>query len=233
MQDNQICQTDQKEENRQIKQKLLEYWVKLQKSLDEDYEEILQLGSESDPNDIINALFIIEDARQEQQKVYFYLIGLVRQITIRGVDKGIVIRKSETQSNNKADFQLEKRQLEIKINELSLALVQCKEDKILYMEQAQKEIQYLKEQELELKSRIQMLQYEQTKKSSFLENEDDSKRLSKDFADEDIPRQSTSPQIQKVKLDYSKLSQGSNLKKLTKVDQVQGVSQASFKFGNK
>ncbi|CAD8175155.1 unnamed protein product [Paramecium pentaurelia] len=236
MQENQICQTDQKEENRQIKQKLLEYWVKLQQALDEDYEEILKLGSESDPNDIINALFIIEDARQEQQKLDKQQLEILTKELQQEKEKVIELQQQNqhiNQCNNKTDNQLETRQMEIKINELSLALVQCKEDKIIYMEQAQKEIQYLKEQELELKSKIQMLQYEQQKKSSFLDNEDDSKRLSKDFADDDIPRQTTSPQIQKVKLDYSKLSQGSNFKKLTKVDQVQGISQASFKFGNK
>ncbi|CAD8085983.1 unnamed protein product [Paramecium sonneborni] len=236
MQGNQSCQKDYKEENKLIKQKLLEYWVKLQKAFDEDYEEILKLGQESDSNDIINALFIIEDARQEQQKLDKQYLEVLTTEVQQQKEKIIELEQQNqnlSKCSNNADFQQIIRQLEIKINELSLALVQCKEDKIIFMEQAQKEIQYLKEQELELKSKIQMLQYGQQKKSSFLENEDDQKRLSKDFTDDDIPRQSISPQIQKVKLDYSKLCQGQNFKKLTKIEQVQGISQTSFKFGNK
>ncbi|CAD8177233.1 unnamed protein product [Paramecium pentaurelia] len=233
MQVYQSCQNDYNEENKQIKQKLLEYWVKLQKSLDEEYEEILKLSQESDPNDIINALFIIEDARQEQQKLDKQQLEVLTKELQQEKKKIIELQQQNqhlTQINQKTDIQLEKRQMEIKINELSLALVQCKEDKILYMQQAQQEIQHLKEQELELKNKIQMLEYGQQKKLYFQKNEDDLKRQSKDFIDDDIPKINTYP---KVKFDQSKLSQVQNQKKIIKIDQVQGVSQALFKFGSK
>ncbi|CAD8084883.1 unnamed protein product [Paramecium sonneborni] len=220
MQGNQSFQKDYQEENKLIKQKLLEYWIKVQKAFDEDYEEILYLSQESDPNDIINALFIIEDARQEQFKLDKQQYEVLKKELQQQIEKVVELEK---QNQNLSQ--------QIKINELSLALVQCKEDKIIFMEQAQKEIQYLKEQELELRSKIQILQYEQSKQSSFLETDD--KRLSRDFVNDDILSKSISPQIQKVKLDFSKLFQGQNLKKLTKVEQVQGITQKAFKFGNK
>ncbi|CAD8077392.1 unnamed protein product [Paramecium primaurelia] len=236
MQEYQSCQNDYNEENKQIKQKLLEYWVKLQKSLDEDYEEILKLGQESDPNDIINALIIIEDARQEQQKLDMQQLEVLTKELQQEKKKIIELQQQNqhlTQINQKTDIQLEKRQMEIKINELSLSLVQCKEDKILYMQQAQLEIQHLKEQEQKLKNKIQMLEYGQQKKLYLKKNENDLKRQSKDFTDDDIPKINTCPQIQKAKLDQSKLSQVQNQKKIIKIDQVQGVSQALFKFGIK
>ncbi|CAD8079089.1 unnamed protein product [Paramecium sonneborni] len=237
MQENFPNQKDFQQENQLIKQQLLQYWVKVSKNLDEEYEEILQLGSDSDPNDIINALFIIEDARQEQQKLEKQQLEALK-IQIESQKQQINDQKQQQNeksqsSNTKQDFNQEIRQLEIKINELSLALVQSKEEKVQYMEQAQKQIQYLKEQELELKSKLQILQFEQSKKSSFVEQDENATKNSKDYIEEDISRQSASPQTQKLKLDYSKLSLGQNLKKLTKVDQVQGASQASFRFGNK
>ncbi|CAD8160593.1 unnamed protein product [Paramecium pentaurelia] len=229
-------QKDYQKENQLIKQQLLQYWVKISKTLDEEYEEILQLGSDSDTNDIINALIIIEDARQEQQKLdKQQLEALKKQIESQKEEITTLQQQNQksSQVNNKPEFNPEIRQLEIKINELSLALVKSKEEKVIYMEQAQKQIQLLKEQELELKSQLQRLQFEQSKKSSFAEPEENLEKSSKDFLDEDITRQSVSPQTQKTKLDYSKLSLNQNLKKLTKVDQVQGASLTSFKFGNK
>ncbi|CAD8062660.1 unnamed protein product [Paramecium primaurelia] len=229
-------QKDYQKENQLIKQQLLQYWVKISKTLDEEYEEILQLGSDSDPNDIINALIIIEDARQEQQKLDKQQLEELKK-QIESQNEEIITLQQQNQKssqiNNKQEFNPEIRQLEIKINELSLALVKSKEEKVIYMEQAQKQIQLLKEQELELKSQLQRLQFEQSKKSSFAEPEENLEKSSKDFLDEDITRQSVSPQTQKTKLDYSKLSLNQNLKKLTKVDQVQGASLTSFKFGNK
>ncbi|CAK71843.1 unnamed protein product (macronuclear) [Paramecium tetraurelia] len=237
-------QKDYQQENQLIKQQLLQYWVKISKTLDDEYEEILQLGSNSDPNDIINALFIIEDARQEQQKVQLLILiqldkqqldTLKKQIESQN-EKIITLQQQhekQPQVNNKQEFNPEIRQLEMKINELSLALVKSKEEKIIYMEQAQKQIQLLKEQKLELKSKIQRLQFEQSKKSSFAEPEENLGKSSKEYIEDDITRQSVSPQTQKIKLDYSKLSLNQNLKKLTKVDQVQGTSLTSFRFGNK
>ncbi|CAD8156364.1 unnamed protein product [Paramecium octaurelia] len=229
-------QKDYQHENSLIKQQLLQYWVKISKTLDDEYEEILQLGSDSDPNDIINAVFIIEDARQEQQKLDKQQLEALKKQIESSNEKIIALQQQhekQPQVNNKQEFNPEIRQLEIKINELSLALVKSKEEKIIYMEQAQKQIQLLKEQELELKSKIQRLQFEQSKKSSFAEPEENLGKSSKDFIEEDITRQSVSPQTQKIKLDYSKLSLNQNLKKLTKVDQVQGASLPSFRFGNK
>ncbi|CAD8171505.1 unnamed protein product [Paramecium pentaurelia] len=227
---------DFQKENQLIKQQLLQYWLKISKTLDEEYEEILQLGSDSDPNDIINALFIIEDARQEQQKSdKQQLESLKNQIESQKQQIITLQQQNEKlpQSDTKPEFNQEIRQLEIKINELLLALVKSKEEKIIYMEQAQKQIQLLKEQELELKSKLQILQFEKSKKSSFAETEDNIRKSSKDYIEEDISRQSVSPQTQKIKLDYSKLSISQSLKKLTKIDQVQGASQTSFRFGNK
>ncbi|CAD8071260.1 unnamed protein product [Paramecium primaurelia] len=227
---------DFQKENQLIKQQLLQYWLKISKTLDEEYEEILQLGSDSDPNDIINALFIIEDARQEQQKSDKQQLESLKN-QIESYKQQIITLQQQNeklpQSDTKPEFNQEIRQLEIKINELLLALVKSKEEKIIYMEQAQKQIQLLKEQELELKSKLQMLQFEKSKKSSFAEPEDNIRKSSKDYIEEDISRQSVSPQTQKIKLDYSKLNISQSLKKLTKVDQVQGASQTSFRFGNK
>ncbi|CAK77610.1 unnamed protein product (macronuclear) [Paramecium tetraurelia] len=236
MSENLQNQKDFIQENQLIKQSLLQYWLKISKTLDEEYEEILQLGSDSDPIDIINALFIIEDARQEQLKSdKQQLETLKNQIESQKQEIVDLQQQNEKlpQSNSKPEFNSEVRQLEIKINELSLALVKSKEEKVIYMEQAQKQIQLLKEQELELKSKLQMMQFEKSKKSSFAEIEENVRKGSKDYIEEDISRQSVSPQTQKIKLDHSKPCISQSLKKLTKVDQVQGASQSSFRFGNK
>ncbi|CAD8074064.1 unnamed protein product [Paramecium sonneborni] len=238
MSENLLIQKDYQQENQQIKQQLLQYLVKVSKMLDEEYEEILQFGSDSDPNDIINSLFIIEDARQEQHKLDKQQLEELK-IEIESQKQQIISLQQQNEkiqiAKNQQEFNSEIRQLEIKINELSLALIQSKEEKIIYMEQSQKQIQQLKEQELELKNKLQILQFEQQKKSSFEESDEKVRvrKSSKDYIEEDLSKQSVSPQTQKFKLDYSKISLAQNLKKLTKIDQVQGASKASFKFGNK
>ena len=56
----------------EYKDNLLKLWIQVSKSFNDDFEEILELGIYSDISDIMNALLIVEEARQEQINVFIH-----------------------------------------------------------------------------------------------------------------------------------------------------------------
>lgn len=42
---------------------MLKLWIQISKTFNDDFEEILKLGINSDIEDIMNAIFIVEEAR--------------------------------------------------------------------------------------------------------------------------------------------------------------------------
>ena len=52
-----------KSEKEEFKQILLKLWIQISKSLNDDFEEILRLGLNSDIEDIMNAILIVEEAK--------------------------------------------------------------------------------------------------------------------------------------------------------------------------
>lgn len=51
-----------------IRNGLIQYWKQVSKNLNEEFEEILNLGLESEPMDIINALQILQESQEESNK---------------------------------------------------------------------------------------------------------------------------------------------------------------------
>ncbi|CAD8093626.1 unnamed protein product [Paramecium sonneborni] len=176
-----------KSEKEEFKQVLLKLWTQISKSFNDDFEEILKLGINSDIEDIINAIFIVEEARQEQiNNDRKQIIDLTEQLKSnqKTTDSGNEgLKEAEKQykeiselvlqfkkKNEDKDLQisalnvvinklnLEITQMASKLNDLSSALILAKEDKIKYMEQTQNQIKHLMEKDLQSSRQIQMLQ---------------------------------------------------------------------------
>ncbi|CAD8183421.1 unnamed protein product [Paramecium octaurelia] len=172
-----------KSEQEEFKQILLKLWIQTSKSFNEDFEEILQLAINSDIQDVVNSILIIEEARLEQIKSdrqYIQLlkdeIQALKQQTIKILETQQQYRQlSELviqlkQSNEEKEHQILEQtklnqQLQIELNlltsqitNLSLTLVNSKGEKIQFMESSQKEIKKLMEKDLQQTKMIQALQ---------------------------------------------------------------------------
>ncbi|CAD8152308.1 unnamed protein product [Paramecium octaurelia] len=176
-----------KSEKEEFKQTLLKLWIQISKTFNDDFEEILKLGINSDVEDIMNAILIVEEARQEQiNNERNQIVALTEQLnshkntTDSGNEELKELEKqyrelselvlSLKQQNVDKDLQIttlnaetnklkvEVAQLQSKLNELSAALIQAKEEKIKYMEQTQTQIKLLMEKDLQHTRQVQMLQ---------------------------------------------------------------------------
>ncbi|CAD8186645.1 unnamed protein product [Paramecium pentaurelia] len=257
-----------KSENEEFKQILLRLWIQISKSFNEDFEEILQLGINSDIQDVMNAILIIEEARLEQiksdrqqiqlledelkaikqsnttnikneelietQKQYRELSELVIQLKLSNEDKDHQILE-QTKLNKK--LQDEYNLLTSKINNLSLALVQSKEEKIQYMEQSQKEIKLLMEKELQQSKMIQILQIQKIELENIIKKnsqrnsvESSNHQTSQIFKDDEQTRiLSCSPRT--THIDISKIVLQSLQNKKAEMVSGQSLSQIPYRFG--
>ncbi|CAD8080297.1 unnamed protein product [Paramecium primaurelia] len=257
-----------KSENEEFKQILLRLWIQISKSFNEDFEEILQLGINSDIQDVMNAILIIEEARLEQiksdrqqiqlledelkaikqsnttntkneelietQKQYRELSELVIQLKLSNEDKDHQILE-QTKLNKK--LQDEYNLLTSKINNLSLALVQSKEEKIQYMEQSQKEIKLLMEKELQQSKMIQILQIQKIELENMIKKtsqrnsvESSNHQNSQIFKDDEQTRiLSCSPRT--THIDISKIVLQNLQNKKAEMVSGQSLSQIPYKFG--
>ncbi|CAD8181320.1 unnamed protein product [Paramecium pentaurelia] len=196
-----------KSEKEEFKQTLLKLWIQISKTFNDDFEEILQLGINSDIEDIMNAIFIVEEARQEQiNNERNQIVALNEQLqshkntTDSGNEELKQVEKqyrelSELvlqlkQQNADKDLQIsvlntetnklkmEITQLSSKLNDLSAVLIQAKEEKIKYMEQTQNQIKMLMEKDLHNSRQIQMLQIQK------IELENSLKKYSQKYTNE-------------------------------------------------
>ncbi|CAK89731.1 unnamed protein product (macronuclear) [Paramecium tetraurelia] len=176
-----------KSEKEDFKQTLLKLWIQISKTFNDDFEEILKLGINSDVEDIMNAILIVEEARQEQiNNERNQMVALTEQLnshkntTDSGNEELKELEKqyrelselvlSLKQQNVDKDLQIatlnaetnklkgEVALLSSKLNELSGALIYAKEEKIKYMEQTQNQIKLLMEKDLQHSRQVQMLQ---------------------------------------------------------------------------
>ncbi|CAK90463.1 unnamed protein product (macronuclear) [Paramecium tetraurelia] len=257
-----------KSEHEEFKQILLRLWIQISKSFNEDFEEILQLGINSDIQDVLNAILIIEEARLEQikcdrqqiqlledelkaikqqnttpsgndelretQKQYRELSELVISLKLQNEDKEQQIIE-QNKLNKK--LQVELNLLTSKINNLSLALVQSKEEKIQYMEQSQKEIKLLMEKELQQSKMIQILQIQKIELENMLKKssqrnsvESSNPQASQTFKEDDQARiLSCSPRT--THIDISKIVLQSLQNKKAEMVSGQSLSQIPYRFG--
>ncbi|CAD8099836.1 unnamed protein product [Paramecium sonneborni] len=255
-------------EQEEFKSILLKLWIQISKSFNEDFEEILQLGINSDIQDIMNAILIIEEARLEQiksdrlqiqlleneikaiklqintnsqndelkeaQKQYRELSELVISLKqlIEQKDRSIL---EQTQINKK--LQDEINLLTSKINNLSLTLIQSKEDKIQYMEQSQKQIKQMMDKDLQQTKIIQILQIQKIELENNLKKfnqrnsiETSNHQVSQIQREEDQARiLSCSPRT--THIDFSKIVLQSLQNKKAEMVSGQSLSQIPYRFG--
>lgn len=57
--------SNQESDINELKTSLLQYWIQITKTLNEDFEEIAKFGENSDIKDIVNSLFMVEEARMD------------------------------------------------------------------------------------------------------------------------------------------------------------------------
>lgn len=68
-------------ESETLKEQLMQYWKHVSSNVNEEFEEILQMGVSADSLDILSALQIIHEAKQEQEKVAPLLRLLLCRLT--------------------------------------------------------------------------------------------------------------------------------------------------------
>ncbi|CAD8111190.1 unnamed protein product [Paramecium sonneborni] len=130
------------QEHEEFKQILLKLWIQISRSFNEDFEEILQLGINSDIQDVINAILIIEDARLEQIKSDRQQIQLL--------ENEINSIKVQIRTNNTNDELKETQKQYRELSELVISLKQSNEEK-------DHQIQEQTQQNMKLQSEINLL----------------------------------------------------------------------------
>ncbi|KAM3135511.1 hypothetical protein pb186bvf_012367 [Paramecium bursaria] len=113
------------QESASIKESLLKYWVSVTKTLNDDFEEILQLGIDTNIVDIVNALLMVEDARQEQIKSDKDTINELREINQNlqhRVDQ--FDQKPQVQSEEPTAHEQENKDLAKQLRDLSHLMIE-------------------------------------------------------------------------------------------------------------
>ncbi|CAD8071818.1 unnamed protein product [Paramecium primaurelia] len=257
-----------KSEHEEFKQMLIKLWIQISKSFNEDFEEILQLGINSDIQDVVNAILIIEEARLDQIKSDRYQIQLLKDEIQslkeqRNINSGndelqevqqqyrelseLVIQLKQSneqkdhqimeQTNLNQQLQIELNLLTSQINNLSSALVESKEEKILYMEQSQKQIKQLMEKDLQQNKMIQILQIQKIELENMIKKtsqrnliESSNHQISQTQREEDQARiLSCSPRT--THIDFSKIVLQSLQNKKTEMVSGQSLTQIPYRFG--